>query len=119
MAYTPPWQLFGTWVSGDVDEITIYTDRFGRKVAFPKAPPEKPPSPRQIHQRERFRLAHVAWKALTDSEKAQLELAALRGSLVMTGQNLYISVALRNDSLALLTLQRQTQTNLPAVPFIA
>lgn len=119
MAYTLPLQLFGVWVSGDVDGLTIYTDRFGRKVAFPKAPPEKPPSDLQTHQRNRFRDAQVAWNALTPGQKKQLEDAAEKGSLVMTGQNLYISVALRNDSTALATLARQTDTTLPTVPFIA
>ncbi len=118
MAFTVPWQLMGIWVSGDVGELTIYTDRFGRKVPFPKSPPKEPPSPRQVHQRERFRLAHVAWKALTDVEKEQLELATNRGSVVMTGQNLFISVALNNSQDGLDTLARQTNTTLPTVEFI-
>jgi len=118
VAFTVPWQLMGIWVSGDVGELTIYTDRFGRKVPFPKAPPDKPPSPQQIAHRARFRTAQAAWSALTADEKAQLELATNRGSLVMTGQNLYITVALRNDQDALDTLARQTATTLPTVPYV-
>lgn len=119
MAFTIPWQVMGIWVSGDIGDLTIYTDRFGRKVAFPKAPPQEPPSEAQVHQRGRFRRAQVAWKALTDAEKKQLEIASIRGSLVMTGQNLFMSVALRDDNTALQTLARQTKTVLPTVDFIA
>ena len=119
MAYTVPWQLMGIWVSGDIGGLTIYTDRFGRKVAFPKSPPQEPPSEAQVHQRDRFRRAQVAWKALTDAEKTQLEIASVRGSLVMTGQNLFMSVAMRDDNIALQTLAKQTDTILPNVEFIA
>lgn len=108
----------GIWVSGDVGGLTIYTDRFGRKVPFPKSPPKEPASPRQVHQRERFRLAQAAWKSLSDDDKAQLELATNRGSVVMTGQNLFMSVALHNSQDGLDTLARQTDTNLPTVEFI-
>ena len=108
----------GIWVSGDVGDHTIYTDRFGRKVPFPKSPPKKPPSSKQDHQRERFRLAHVAWNALSTEEKQQLEVATIRGSIVMTGQNLFISVALNDTQDGLDTLARQTGTSLPTIEFI-
>lgn len=119
MAWTVPWNLLGLTVSGDVGGITIYTDRFGRKVAFPKSPPEKPPSAAQSHQRTRFTQAQAAWAALSAQEKACLEDAALKGGMVATGQNLYIKVALTNDTPALDTLAQQTGTILPPVPFIA
>ncbi len=118
MAVTAPWQLLGIWVSGDVGHYTIYTDMHGRKVVFPKSPPEKPPSANQIHQRARFKAAQAAWAALTDQEKQQLEDASKRGSLVMTGQNLFVRVALRNENQALICLARQTSTTLPTVEFI-
>ena len=119
MAYTTPWQFLGIWVSGDVGDVTIYTDRFGRKVAFPKSPPKEPPSVQQIHQRNRFATAQNNWRQLTDDEKQQLETATLRGALVMTGQNLFISVALKNDNLALQTLAKQTNTTLPTIAYVA
>lgn len=119
MAFTVPWQLMGIWVSGDIGGLTIYTDKHGRKVAFPKAPPKEPPSPAQVHQRQRFQAAQAAWKSLSSEDKQQLETATIRGSIVMTGQNLFISVSLRNDNDALITLARQTNTQLPTVPFIS
>ncbi len=118
MAYTAPWQLMGIWVSGDVGGITIYTDQRGRKTAFPKSPPEKPPSEKQIHQRARFRTAQVAWSNLTDTEKRNLEEACIRTSLVLTGQNLYISASLRNDDEGLVTVSRQANVPLPTVTYI-
>lgn len=105
-------------VSGDVAGYTIYTDMKGRKVAFPQAPPKEPPSPRQISLRERFRLAQAAWAALADSEKAALELATQRTSLAMTGQNLYIAIALTNRSQLIDTIARQSNLDLPAIPFV-
>lgn len=118
MAYTIPWNLIGLSVSGDFADLTLYTDRFNRKVAFPKAPPEKPPTAQQTAQRSRFTQAQAAWKALDQSQKDSLEEATKKGSLVMTGQNLYISVALMNDTTALKTLERQTGIILPDVPYI-
>lgn len=118
MARTLPFQFFGIWVSGDIDETTIYTDRFGRKVWFPKAPPDKPPSSRQVHQRARFQTAQQNWKALTADEKLALETITLASNIIMTGQNLYISVALRNDSAALATLSANTKIAVPVIPFV-
>ncbi len=118
MAWTVPWELFGTWVSGDIDGLTIYTDRFGRKVAFPKAPPDKPPSPEQVALRARFKTAQENWKALTDIEKKNLEDAMRKANAVMTGQNLFISVSLTNDQEAYATVQRQTGISLVAITFI-
>lgn len=118
MAFTVPWQLMGIWVSGDVGDHTIYTDRHGRKVVFPKSPPTRPPSANQIAQRERFKDAQGKWKALSDSDKANLEAATIKSGIVMTGQNLYIAVALKNDQTALDTLSEQTGIPLPSIPYI-
>ena len=118
MAYTVPWQLMGIWVSGDVGDFTIYTDRFGRKVVFPKSPPKKPASKAQISHRARFKTAQSAWNDLSDSDKARLEEATLKSGIVMTGQNLYISVAMKNDQTALDTVSRQTGISLPTIPYV-
>lgn len=116
--WTTPYNLLGLGVSGDLGGITIYTDRFGRKVAFPKAPPDKPPSAAQIEQRTRFANAQKAWAALTPSEKQSLEDAVNKSGIVMTGHNLYISVALTNQQESLDTVARQTGLTLPPVPYI-
>ena len=114
MAWSIPWQLMGMEVSGDVGDLTIYTDRFGKKVAFPKAPPKEPPSFAQIIQRQRFADGQKFWSALNDDEKAALELATKKVSAPLTGQNLYISTYIRNDSADLLTFEKQSGVRLPA-----
>lgn len=118
MAFTPPWQLLGIWVSGDVGGITIYTDKNHRKVAFPKAPPDKPPSPEQVAQRARFKTAQANWKALTLAEKTSLEEVTKTAYIVMTGQNLFMSVSMTNDQAGYETLQRQTGIVGPVIGFV-
>lgn len=118
MALGVPPNALGMIVSGDVDGYTIYTDMKGRKVAFPQAPPKEPPSPMQISHRARFASAQSAWTALTPQQKATLELATDRTSLAMTGQNLYIAIALKSNPDLVRTLERQTDLTLPAIPFV-
>lgn len=118
MALGVPAQIMGLIVSGDVADYTIYTDRHGRKVAFPIAPPKEPPSPLQVQHRARFRTAQQNWTALTAEQKAALELCTQRASLAMTGQNLYIAIALKNQTGLVATLERQTDLTLPAIPYV-
>jgi len=118
MAWSVPWNLLGLQVSGDVGGFTIYTDRFGRKTVFPKAPPEKPPSSFQLDVRRRFKSAQAAWSALSSEEKANLESACTKTSLPLTGQNLYLSIALKNDQDGRLTIQRQSGITLPEIPYV-
>lgn len=116
MAYTVPWSLVGIAVAGDCSGLSIYTDRFGRKTWYPFSPPKEPPSELQIAQRERFRLAQLAWRSLTADEKFTLEEATKRTSIPLTGQNLYMSAILRNDPESYETIQRQSGLQLPALP---
>ncbi|MCH7687828.1 MAG: hypothetical protein IH899_14285 [Planctomycetes bacterium] len=119
MAWSVPWNLLGLIVSGDVGAFTIYTDKHGRKTVFPKSPPEKPPSVDQIAQRSRFATAQAAWSALTDQEKADLEAACRKLSIPLTGQNLYIKVALTARQSAADTVASQSNIALPPIPFVA
>lgn len=118
VALTVPAQVMGLIVSGDVAGYTIYTDMRGRKVAFPVAPPKEPPSPPQIAHRERFRQAVAAYLALSAEQRATLELCVQRASLALTGLNLYIAIALKNQTGLVETLERQTDLSLPAIPYI-
>lgn len=99
--------LWGFEVSGDIGPLTVYTDRFGKKVAFPKSPPKEPASPLQVQQRARFRAAQSEYTSLTEEQKKAYEDLTKAASLCMTGQNLFIHVALRNSFALLTTLQRQ------------
>ncbi len=103
-----PASILGLIVSGDIDGLTIYTDRYGRKVAFPKAPPKEPPTDFQVYYRNRFRIAQRNFMALTIMEKVDYESLAKAASLCMTGQNLFIHVSLKHTFALLDTLQSQT-----------
>lgn len=109
--------LIGLIVSGDVDGITIYTDRHARKVAYPKAPPKEPPTQMQIDIRARFKAAQSEYMALTAAEKRAYELLTKAAALCLTGQNLFISVAMKRTFGILTTLQEQTGYNVtPPTP---
>lgn len=116
MPFGIPASLLGFIVKGDLAGQTIYTDRHARKVFFPAAPPDKPPSPLQQAQRNRFKAAQADYMDLTDAQKADYELASQRLSLCMTGQNLYIHLALKCDDQLTATLERQSGVYL-AYPF--
>jgi hypothetical protein len=113
VAWTVPWNLIGLTVSGDVGDFTIYTDRYGKKVAYPRQPPEVPRTPAQATQRDAFAAAQSSWAALTPAEKASLEDACRVLSLPLTGQNLWISTVLRRDRPAYETVAQQSGITLP------
>lgn len=108
----------GLQVSGDIGPLTIYTDKYNQKIPFPKSPPKHPVSINQLLQRSRFAQAQRWWKDQTAAVKANYETLALKGGLAMTGQNLAIHVALKNDSEFLKTLMRQQDITVPIPPFI-
>jgi hypothetical protein len=119
MALTIPASVLGLIVSGDVDGLTIYTDRYGQKIAYPKSPPDKPPSALQIIQRDRFRAAMNNWKVADAQVRADYESVSLLASLCMTGLNLWLHFSLKGRQSALTTLSRQTGITLPMPPAIA
>jgi len=108
--------VFGLIVSGDVGGLTIYTDRFGKKVTFPKSPPKEPPTPIQVALRTRFKTAQANYMALSDVAKADWELLVQRTHLCMTGQNLFISVSMRRTFDILDTLMRQSGVSVTPPP---
>lgn len=116
MVWTVPWNLLGIWVSGDIGDYTVFTDKFGRKIPFPRAPPDKPPSALQQRQRLRFKFAQSQWKALSSVQKENLETACRTLALTLTGQNLYISAILRDDPVSYETVSRQSGVPLPNLP---
>ncbi len=107
MALGIPAGFLGLIVSGDVDGLTIYTDRYGRKVAYPKAPPKEPPTEIQVASRARFKAAQVQYMNLASAQQTAYEDLARAASLSMTGQNLLIHVAMKHSQALLDTLQLQ------------
>ncbi len=108
MALGIPPSCLGLIVSGDIDGLTIYTNRHNRKVAYPKAPPKEPPTQMQVDIRARFGSAQTEYMGLSATEKADYELLTKATSLCMTGQNLFISVAMKRTYGILDTLMQQT-----------
>lgn len=108
MALGIPASIIGLIVSGDVDGITIYTDRHNRKVAYPKAPPKEPPTQMQVDVRARFGSAQAEYMGLSPLQKAAYEELTKKANLCMTGQNLFIHVAMKRTFGTLTTLEEQT-----------
>lgn len=97
----------------------MYTTKKGQKVWYLTASPDKdPPSAARIRQRERFRLAQEAWQSLTTEEKENLEEACRRTSLCLTGQNLYISAALKDQNGSVQAIAKATGIPLPTVVYV-
>lgn len=118
MAWTVPWNLIGMIVSGDIGPLTIYTDRFGRKVPFPRSPPKQPPSAKQSERRSQFRQAVINYMALSKGEKQKWENLTKKLSIPQTGQNLYISLSFSQDNSAFQTVLSQAHMTLALPPAV-
>jgi len=82
--------LLGLIVSGDVDGLTIYTDRRGRKVCYAAAPPSVPATPLQLAWKSRFALGMKFWSLLTPAERLDYRRVCDAASLCMLGHNLWL-----------------------------
>lgn len=104
--------LLGFVAWGDLGPLTLYTNKRGRLVAFPKTFPKGEVSHEQTAQRAKFTAAAAAWQALTPSKRAQWELASRRASLCMHGYDLFVHWHTLADDRTIATLERQTSTSL-------
>ena len=105
-------RLLGLSPTGDLGPLTIYTNKRGRIVAYPKAPPKEPPTYWQKRMRNRFRLSGNAWRNTPKAKQKQWQLAAHRTGAAITGYNLFLYYQLTNDLATIQTIQRQTFTTL-------
>lgn len=108
--------ILGLHVAGDLGPLTIYQTRKGKIVAFPKAPPCKPPSPAQLVQRYRFARSIETWHLLAKSDQALYELVVQKLSLCLTGMNLWMHFCLCPDDGVFATLQQQAGITLYPTP---
>lgn len=113
-----PHTILGFIASGDIDGLTMYTDRHMVTVAFAKAPPDKPPSPLQVVQRARFGSAVANWRAASPAQRDLYEQISLRCSLCMTGHNVWLHLSFHNSQALLDTLNTQAQTNATLPPAV-
>lgn len=100
--------FLGLSYGGDVGGITIYRNKRGKVVAFPKAPPKCPPTPAQTMQRARFAFAVRSFFQLTADQRLAYENTTRVLSLCLTGQNLWIHFCLMHDDGVWETVQRQS-----------
>jgi len=99
------WSLLGLRPTGDLGPLTFYTTRHRRVVAFPRAPPLTPPSPRQTFQRNSFRAVAWAWTRLTPQRRKDWLDLAKTNHLRITGYNLYVYYQLTGDLKTIKTLR--------------
>ncbi len=116
MAFTLPPDLLALRISGDIGDFTIYQNKNQKTVVFPKDFRQDAVSEKRQRQQTRFGTAQAQWKSLTISQKGALEEACCQLSMAMTGQNLYISVALRGHFEAYQTVANQSGVSLPPPP---
>lgn len=108
--------FFGFIIWGDVNELTVYRDKQGKMIVFPKTWPDKPPSTTQIEQRARMTQAAQAWQDIETYWQSQWDLAARKASLCMTGYNMFVHWQLMGDTTAMQAIQRQTGVRIWPLP---
>lgn len=107
-ANNPLLNFIGLRPTGDFADLTVYTNKRGRIVWFDKSPPDKPPSTRQLHQRQMFRYAAQGWRHLRESNRNDWNTAARRAGLYLSGYLLYLVWIIKPDRPAIRTIERQT-----------
>lgn len=105
-------RFLGYNATGDLGPYTFYTSKRKGIVWFVKAPPLEPPTPLQIHQRNKFRLTGYLWRALVAEQREAWRLAQSRASLSITGYNLFTYYVTTGDASAIETIERQTGIDL-------
>lgn len=100
--------FIGLRPTGDLANLTAYTSKRNRTVWFPKSPPLKPPSIRQLHQRLLFGNAARGWSQLTQATQDDWNEAARRAHLYLSGFLLYMVWSLTPDRPTINTIERQS-----------
>lgn len=99
-------RYLGWNTQGDLGPFTFYTKKNGALVWFVKAPPTKPPSYLQQHQRIKFRLVAQLWQRLSAAQQADWEYCTQVLRLNLTGYNLFIWYYTNGDRQTLATIER-------------
>ncbi len=105
-------RLLGFNTQGDLGPWTFYTSKRNGLVFFQKSPPLEPPSRKQIHQRNKFRLAGMVWRSLTPPQREAWQTAATAARLQITGYNLFVYYITRNDAPVVETVERLSNVSL-------
>jgi len=105
-------RYLGFNTQGDLGPWTFYTSKRKGLIFFVKAPPLEPPSPLQIHQRNKFRLAGYVWRTLPEPVQKEWQRAALAARLRITGYDLFVHWICRQDDSYIATIERQSRIDL-------
>lgn len=98
----------GFRLSGDLGKYTMYTYCRRRPVFFLKSPPLTPATAAQIRQRNRFRIVGYYWRSLGPVRQALWQQLAFRARLNITGYNLFLYFAIKQDYVYLKLLIART-----------
>lgn len=105
--------ILGVQFGGDIGGYTIYRNRFGKTVMYPRTTPSKPPSPLQVKQRLRFKIAQQNYMALRQGQKQSWELLTKKLSMCATGQNYFIACSLNDKSSTFASALKKTGLSIP------
>lgn len=100
--------FLGFAVQGDLAGLTFYTNKKGKKVFYPQAPPLDPPSWAQSYQRLHFSAAASAWRQLSQAQKNDYETSVRFVRARITGYNLWMSAALKGTDADLVAVESKT-----------
>lgn len=105
-------RYLGFNTQGDLGPWTFYTSKRKGLIFFQKAPPLEPPSPLQIHQRNKFRIAGAVWRALPPAVQRSWQVATIAAGLRITGYNLFVHWICIQDDSYINTVERQSRIDL-------
>lgn len=106
------YHFLGFNTQGDVGPYTLYTAKDKGLVIYQATSPKQPPSRRQQHQRNRLKLAALAWHALTQKQRDDWHDAGMKANLRISGFNLFCYAMLTRDEGPVQTIASNTRTPL-------
>ncbi len=108
LKFTRTISLLGFRPWGDLGGMTAYTTKTGRVVWYPKAPPQRAPSPAQLAIRNMFCQVADAWRELSEPQKSDWRIATRKFIWCMTGYHAFVFFYRRRNLGMLRTLERQS-----------
>lgn len=105
-------RFIGLSVQGDLGPWTFYTNKNGRIVWYPQAPPLTPPTYAQFYRRNQMLIASYAWRSLPPQQKENWRVACKRCHLETVGFGLFYFWRTKQDSATIQTIERQSGKHL-------
>jgi len=95
---------FGLFPSGDIGPLTLYTDRDRQVVAYPRAPPTRPPSYMQQRQRRVWEAAAASWRTTPPTARSNWDRVCRANGIPLSGHQLFMHLhtTIQRESLEVL-----------------